>query len=100
MLNSQVLTVKITSNKSKHLLVENKLKKLKTFDSSYFIGKSHFEEDDAQNYLVFQPMHRYLLVKLLPVLEIVVTFITGNLKDCLMKELISLQRLIMVLLHC
>ena len=100
MLNSQVLTVKITSNKSKYLLVENKLKKLKTFDSSYFIGKSHFEEDDAQNYLVFQPMHRYLLVKLLPVLEIVVTFITGNLKDCLMKELISLQRLIMVLLHC
>ena len=100
MLNSQVLTVKITSNKSKHLLVENKLKKLKTFDSSYFIGKSHFEEDDAQNYLVFQPMHRYLLVKLLPVLEIVVTFITGSLKDCLMKELISLQRLIMVLLHC
>ena len=100
MLNSQVLTVKITSNKSKHLLVENKLKKLKTSDSSYFIGKSHFEEDDAQNYLVFQPMHRYLLVKLLPVLEIVVTFITGNLKDCLMKELISLQRLIMVLLHC
>ena len=100
MLNSQVLTVKITSNKSKHLLVENKLKKLKTFDSSCFIGKSHFEEDDAQNYLVFQPMHRYLLVKLLPVLEIVVTFITGNLKDCLMKELISLQRLIIVLLHC
>ena len=100
MVNSQVLTVKITSNKSKHLLVENKLKKLKTFDSSYFIGKSHFEEDDEQNYLVFQPMHRYLLVKLLPVLEIVVAFITGNLKDCLMKELILLQRLIIVLLHC
>ena len=100
MVNSQVLTVKITSNKSKHLLVENKLKKLKTFDSSYFIGKSHFEEDDEQNYLVFQPMHRYLLVKLLPVLEIVVTCITGNLKDCLMKELILLQRLIIVLLHC
>ena len=39
------LNRKITSNKSKHLLVENKLKKLKTFDSSYFIGKSHFEED-------------------------------------------------------
>ena len=53
MVNSQVSTVKITSNKSKHLLVENKLKKLKTFDSSYFIGKSHFEEDDEQNYLVF-----------------------------------------------
>ena len=49
----------ITSNKSKHLLVENELKKLKIFDSSYFIGKSHFEEDGTQNYLVFQPMYRY-----------------------------------------
>ena len=50
------LNRKITSNKSKHLLVENELKKLKTFDSSYFIGKSHFEEDGTQNYLVFQPV--------------------------------------------
>ena len=53
------LNRKITSNKTNHLLVENALKKLKTFDSSYFIGKSHFEEDGTQNYLVFQPMHRY-----------------------------------------
>ena len=53
---------KITSNKSKHLLIENELKKLKTFDSSYFIGKSHFEEDGAQNYLVFQPMYRYFKI--------------------------------------
>ena len=49
----------VTSNKKKHLLVENELKKLKTFDSSYFKDKSHFEEDDTQNYLVFQPMQRY-----------------------------------------
>ena len=35
------------------------MKKLKTFDSSYFIGKSHFEEDGTQNYLVFQPKYRY-----------------------------------------
>ena len=34
------------------------MKKLKTFDSSYFIGKSHFE-DGTQNHLVFQPMYRY-----------------------------------------
>ena len=53
------LNRKITANKSKNLLVENELKKLKTFDSSYFIGKSHFEEDGTQNYLVFQPMYRY-----------------------------------------
>ena len=44
------LNRKITANKPKHLLVENELKKLKTFDSSYFRGKSHFEEDCAQNY--------------------------------------------------
>ena len=50
---------KITQNKSKHLLAENKLNKLETFDSGYLIGKSHFGEDDTQNYLVFQPMHRY-----------------------------------------
>ena len=39
---------KITANKTKNLLVENELDKLKTFDSSYFIGKSHFEEDGTQ----------------------------------------------------
>ena len=36
------------------------MKKLKTFDSSYFISKSHFQEDGTQNYLVFQP------IKILP----------------------------------
>ena len=41
---------KITSNKTRHILVEIELKKLKTFDLSYFIGKSHFEEDGTQNY--------------------------------------------------
>ena len=53
------LNKKITQNKTKHLLVENELNKLKTFDSGYFIGKSHFEEDGTQNYLVFQPIYRY-----------------------------------------
>ena len=44
------------------MLVENELKKLKTFDSSYFIGKNHFEEDSTQNYLVLQPIKRYFEV--------------------------------------
>ena len=57
--NLSSLNRKITSNKTKHFLVENELKKLKTFDSSYFIGKIHFEEDGTQKYLVFQPMHKY-----------------------------------------
>ena len=56
------LNRKITLNKTKHLLVENELKKLKTIVSSYFIGKSHFEEDGTQNYLVFQPMYRYFKI--------------------------------------
>ena len=41
------------------MLVKNELKKLHKFDSNYFRGKSHFEEDATQNYLVFQLMHRY-----------------------------------------
>ena len=50
---------RVTSNKSKHLLFENELKKLQTFDVAYFRDKSHFEEDGTQSYLVFQPMYRY-----------------------------------------
>ena len=38
------------------------MKKLKTSYSSYFISKSHFEEDGTQNYLVFQPINRYFKV--------------------------------------
>ena len=56
------LNRKFTQNKTKHLLVENELNNLKTFDSSYFIGKSHFEEHGTQNYLVFQPMTKYFKV--------------------------------------
>ena len=57
MLNSQVVTEKL--REINHLLIENELKKLKTFYSNYFTSKSHFEEDGRQNYLVFQPMYRY-----------------------------------------
>ena len=35
------------------------MKNLKTFDLGYFIGKSHFDEDGAQNYLAFQPTLEY-----------------------------------------
>ena len=53
---------KITINKSKHLLVENELNKLKAFDSSYFCGKKYFDEDGSQNYDIFQPISKYLKV--------------------------------------
>ena len=54
----QSLSKRITSNKTKHLLVENELKKLKTFHLSYFKGNGHVEEEGSQNYLVFQPIYR------------------------------------------
>ena len=53
------LNKKITPNKTKHLLVENEFKKLETFDSIYFCGKSYFEDDGNQNYLVFQTVSRH-----------------------------------------
>ena len=56
---TKILNRKITANKTKHLLVENELNKLKTFGSIYSIAKSHSDEDYTQNYLVFQPTQRY-----------------------------------------
>ena len=51
MLKLSSLNRKIAKTKSKHFLVENEL--------SYFIGKSHFDEDGTHNYLVFQPMYTH-----------------------------------------
>ena len=53
------LNSKISVNERKNESIENEIKKLKTLDLSYFVGKSHFEEDGTQNYLVFQPINRY-----------------------------------------
>ena len=53
MLNCQVLTEKLRQINQNICLL-----KLKTFDSNYFIGKSHFGENYKQNYLVFQPVYR------------------------------------------
>ena len=41
---------------TKIIELENNIKRLQTFDLSYFRGKSYFEEDGGQNYLVFQPI--------------------------------------------
>ena len=53
---------KIAAHKVKNESIKNELKKLKIFDSSYFIGKIHFEEGGTENYLVFQPINRYFKV--------------------------------------
>ena len=39
--------------------VKKNIKKLQTFDSSYFRGKNYFDEDGTQKYLVFLPARRY-----------------------------------------
>ena len=57
------LNSKIARNRTKNESIENELKKLKTLNLSYFIGKSHFEEDGAQNYLVFQPIKRLFTIR-------------------------------------
>ena len=44
---------KIAAYKTKNESIDNELKKLKKLDLSYFIGKSHFEEDSIQNHLAF-----------------------------------------------
>ena len=53
------LTEKFAKNKSDHVLLKSELDEVKTFDFAYLIGKSHFEEDGVQNYLVLQPVYRY-----------------------------------------
>ena len=47
------LNSEIAVNKTKNVSTKNELKKLTTFDLSYFRGRSHFEEDGAQSYFVF-----------------------------------------------
>ena len=86
------LNRKVTSNKSKHLLVENELKKLKTFDSSNFRSKNYFKEDDAQNYLVIQPIYQYFK----GVVDVGTSniLIFENLKACLIKILYLLLQVI------
>ena len=88
------LNRKITSNKTKHVLVENELKKLKTFDLSYFVGKNYFEEDGAQNYLVFQPIRRYF--KIIANSKYISSWISKGLYDETITLMLSL---IIVLLH-
>ena len=77
------LNRKITENESKHLFIESELNKLTTFDSGYFIGKSHFDnKDGTQDYLVFQPLNKYFKL-----IKILIMFHHGNLKDYILNVL-------------
>ena len=55
-----IMIINFIFNFTKHLLVENALKKLKTLGLSYFGGKNYFQGNDgAQNSLVFQVKEQY-----------------------------------------
>ena len=44
--------------KTKHLLIENELKKLQSSHSILFIGQSYYNNDGAELYLIFQPIYK------------------------------------------
>ena len=75
------LNRKIVSNKTKDIAIENELKKLKTFDLGYFIEKSYFDEDGAQNYLVFQPITKYLKVAYISDINYILSWKSKRLND-------------------
>ena len=58
-----------------------KIKKLQTFDLTYFNGECYFNDDGSQNYLIYQPVIKYFqfLVVLL------INFQDRNLKGCQKK---------------
>ena len=53
------LNRKIVLNKTRTILNEKELKKLKAFDIGYVTGKSYFDEGGTQNYLVFYSTPKY-----------------------------------------
>ena len=56
----KAISDRVTKNKSKHLLVERGLKKIKKIDAAYFRVKNYFDDNDGtQNYLVFQAVSKY-----------------------------------------
>ena len=75
------LNRKITKNKSKNLLVENELNKLKTFESSYFRGKYDFDVDGTQNCHIFQPISKYLKVAYVNDINYILSWKSRGLND-------------------
>ena len=77
---------------------KDKIITLQAFDSSYFQGKNHFEDDGTQNYLMFQSMYRATMYY---VQSMVILSILQNkyLKHCLMTLLNLLLCLIIALLQ-
>ena len=86
------LNQKINSNKTKHLLVENELKNLKTFDSIYILEVKAILKKMVHKIIYYLNQCTNILKGLL-LLVVVIIFIFGNLTVCLIK---ILQRLLQV----
>ena len=83
---------KIRSNKTKQLLLENELNKLKTFDSSYLLTKFILKKMVHKIIQYFsQCMDTFTEFV---VLLVIIIFILRNLKDCQMKILQLLLQVI------
>ena len=63
--------------------LEKNIKKLQTFDLSYFRGKNHFDEDGTQNYFVFLPIGRYF--RLIPNKKYISSWKSKGLSDGTIK---------------
>ena len=80
------LNRKITSNKTRYLLIKNEI--------SYYRGKNYFDEDGTQTFLVFIPISKYFKVH--SVIGVIIMHYHGNLKDYLVKVLKQFLHLIIV----
>ena len=52
------LNKEVTSNKTKHVLIENEFEKIQKIDSSLFIGQSVFGNDGSKYFLKFQSINK------------------------------------------
>ena len=86
---------KTNSNKTKHLIVENYFTKLKKFNSSYFRGKTFFDDDGTQNMFSISAGKTNTLKQLVP---LIIVFLHKNLNDCLMKRSNLVHHQVLVLL--
>ena len=65
---------------------------------SYFIGKSHFEEDGTQNYLVLQPIQRYF--KLVANIQYISSWKSKGLSDESIKPPSTSDNSLFLLIDC
>ena len=84
---------KINLNKTKHLLVENEIGRLKRISKDYMAVKYLFEEYGIQNYVVFQLMSKYVKVP-----DNKSYVLKWNVKEFLTEVLNRLQQLIICLI--